>query len=84
MDLDLDADEVKFHFGQYAGRKPSEVPLNYLLYMMTQGLRKHAALYAGVRQQVIDMLTREAHADKQAEFLSGITALERIADEDLC
>jgi len=84
-DFDLDAEPTKFPFGQHAGKTFDEVPRNYKLWILTQGMeRRHPKLYAELVKHTADLLKAEARAADVAAYHAGIKQIERMASgEDL-
>jgi len=71
-------------FGAHRGKRISELPRNYRVWLLTQGVeRKHPELYAELMKNVIDTLTAELPAADAAAWDAVMGRLE-LESEALC
>lgn len=68
-------------FGVHTGVGVSDLPRNYVLWLLTQGLsKKHRVLFIALCERAIPILQAEVHEAKREEFNEGC---ERIARGDV-
>ncbi len=71
-------------FGVHRGKRISELPRNYRIWLLTQNVeRKHPELYAELMKNVIDTLTAELPAADAAAWDAVMGRLE-LESEALC
>lgn len=75
---------MKIPFGIHAGKRWSEVPRNYKLYMATQGMQKrHPELYAELLHDIVKTVESELR-DADAVAHSAAMARFDLEAEGLC